>query len=151
METYHAYLHTYHTYIDTLRKKFTRTFLNTCRLLQACVSYVQWWQGQLVSGSQRVCKCVCCWSCYTATCPHCITAMRTANASWPHHPFLRHNMLQSYTCAQRWFWCYRPVKGHYGLEILMQMCYRTCDNLLIETCFMQCAWRFPSSLIQWMW
>lgn len=44
--------------VSTNEYKICQNIFKPCRLLQACVSYVQWWQGQLVSGSRLVCNSV---------------------------------------------------------------------------------------------
>ncbi len=108
-------------------------FLKLCQLLQACVSYVQWWQGQLVSGSQRVCNSV--YAAGQVSLLHVLNALQPCGQAMhhdrTHHPFLCHNTHQSYMCTseplqpcqthviaiQHWIWCSRPT-GTEDMKIL---------------------------------
>lgn len=89
--------------------------------------YVQWGQGQLVSGSQMVGNTVSCWSCFTATCLHCTPTMLTGNASWlgtPSTPvttyFKATRVVVSPWKLNKWRWSALSAQsGFTGLQALL--------------------------------
>lgn len=110
----------------------------SCRLFQACVSYVPWWQGQLASGSLMVCSSV--YAAGRVSLQHVSTASQLCRQAMhhdqAHHPALCHNIPQSYTCTSETLQsCQAQVIASSGLLVLhrgdMTQKYSKISNRLV--------------------
>lgn len=106
--------------------------------------------------TQGVQQCECCWSGFTATCPRCIQTMQTGHASRAGRalstPLSQHVSklhVLHYTseplqpCKDLGDCCigfYRPTGAAGDRQINAELCWKTCNCRLIETCFMHWDW-----------